>query len=72
MTALTDRLRKIEAQLGVGVCPRCMALPAVEVWFPARGAEPEPVAVSAICPDCGQREPERYVIVFMEREDGPQ
>jgi hypothetical protein len=42
------------------------------VKFQPRGAEPEPAAELAICPDCGQREPERLVIVFTEREDGPQ
>ncbi len=72
MTAITDRLRKIEDRLGVGACPRCTALPAIEVQFPPRGAEPEPAAGPAVCPDCGQREPERCVIVFTEREDGPQ
>lgn len=72
MTVITDRLRKLETRLGVGVCPRCTDLPAIAVRFPMRGAEPEPAEEPAICPDCGQREPERLVIVFAEREDGPQ
>ncbi len=72
MTAITDRLRKLETQLGVGACPRCTDLPAIEITFQKRGAEPEPAEELAICPECGQREPERCVIVFAEREDGPQ
>ncbi len=72
MTAITDRLRKIEDRLGVGLCPRCTALPTLDVQFVPRGGGPQPTEAPAICPDCGQREPERRVIVFTECEDGPQ
>lgn len=65
-----DRLRKLEDRLGVGVCPRCSELPRLSVRFNQEDSTAP--AGDGICPECGKPEPERLVIVFATREDGPQ
>lgn len=68
-----DRLRKLEDRLGVGVCPRCTELPRLSVRFDWKDHEDDrTTAGTGICPECGKPEPERLVIVFAERSDGPQ
>jgi hypothetical protein len=78
MSAAANRLKHLEAQLNIGVCPRCVALPELDVrvlnqaeslaW---RRNESE-VAGPATCPECGKPEPGRRLIVMTTRVDGPQ
>lgn len=70
MSTVPNRLKRLEDRLGVGVCPRCAELPRLSVQFDQE--DDGTAAGDGICPDCGKPEPERLVIVFATREDGPQ
>ena len=78
MSTAVSRLTRLETHLNIGVCPRCAALPVLDVrildreetiaWKQNGSAESGP----AICPECGKPEPGRPLIVMTTRVDGPQ